>query len=398
MTLATHLGAPRHAIFQQHAETIQTPCLLVDLAVVRKRYEQLADAFPTGNIYYAVKANPSKEVIRLVRDQGGCFDIASRFELDKVMAEGVAASRISFGNTIKKKQDIAYFYQKGVRLFASDSIADLKHIAEAAPGAQVYIRVLTEDRPGADWPLSRKFGCEPEMASRLIKQARELGLWPRGVSFHVGSQQRDLEAWAAALDRVKTIFDAAWRDGIALDLINMGGGLPGNYLHSTPKIREYANTIEKALTDRFKHVPVKLILEPGRYLVADAGVLVTEVVLVSKKRDEGARWVFIDAGKFGGLIETLDESIKYPIYSSKDADNAESDAVVLAGPTCDSADILYEKFRYQMPLSLDAGDRIYIVGTGAYTTSYSAVEFNGFPPLAAFYYDSEAVQAVSAAA
>lgn len=389
MTIATHLGAKRFASFKKNAAGVQTPCLMVDMAIVRQRYEQLATAFPTGAIFYAVKANPSVEVIQLVRDHGGNFDIASRYELDKVMGQGVAPSRISFGNTIKKKQDIAYFYQKGVRLYATDSISDLQHIAEAAPGAQVYVRVLTEDRPGADWPLSRKFGCEPEMAIELIRKARELGLWPRGVSFHVGSQQRDLGAWAAALDRVKSIFDKAWRDGIALDLINMGGGLPGNYVHSTPALREYANTIEAAVTSRFKNVPVKLILEPGRYLVADAGVLVTEVVMVSQKLDNGPRWVFVDAGKFGGLIETLDEAIKYPIYTSKDTNEVATDGVILAGPTCDSMDILYEKYQYQLPVNLEATDQLYIVGTGAYTTSYSAVEFNGFPPLAAYYYDSE---------
>ncbi len=395
MTLERHLG-DRLSAFSAAASRIQTPCLVVDLAVIRQRYVQLDKAFPTAAIYYAVKANPSPEVIGLVRDHGGCFDIASRYELDKVMGLGVSPTRVSFGNTIKKARDIAYFYEKGVRLFATDSASDLAQIAEHAPGAQVYVRVLTEDRPGADWPLSRKFGCEPKMAIDLIKQARALGLYPRGVSFHVGSQQRDLEAWGAALDRVKMIFDAAWQAGIALDLINLGGGLPGNYINPTPELRRYADVIEAAITERFPHTPVKLIMEPGRYLVADAGVLVTEVVLVSRKDDSGPRWVYVDAGKFGGLIETLDESIKYPIYTN--AENpAAAEPVILAGPTCDSADILYEKHQYPMPLSLKSGDHVYFVGTGAYTTSYSAVEFNGFPPLASFYYDSEAVKAVSEA-
>ncbi len=396
MTLATHLGAARFASFADIASHVDTPCLLVDMAVVRERYCQLADAFP-GSIYYAVKANPSVEVIQLVRDHGGCFDIASRYELDKVMAEGVSPARISFGNTIKKQRDIAYFYDKGVRLFATDSLSDLQHIAEAAPGAQVYVRVLTEDRPGADWPLSRKFGCEPLMAIDLIRRARALGLVPRGVSFHVGSQQRDLAAWAAALDRVKVIFDTVAADGIALDLINMGGGLPGNYVQATPELASYTETIEAAIAERFAGRRVQLIMEPGRYLVADAGVLVTEVVMVSKKSDQGPRWVFLDAGKFGGLIETLDEAIKYPIYTSKDGQEDECDGVILAGPTCDSMDILYEHYRYQLPCSLEATDRLYIVGTGAYTTSYSAVEFNGFPALASHYYDSEAACAIAAA-
>lgn len=366
------------------ADTKDTPFLVVDTATVNRQFDELVHGFPFAKIYYAVKANPAPAIIELVRDKGANFDIASIYELDKVMGLGVSADRVSYGNTIKKSKDIRYFYEKGVRLFATDSEADLRNIAKAAPGSKVYVRILTEGTQTADWPLSRKFGCQTDMAMDLLIMARDLGLEPYGVSFHVGSQQRDIGTWDAAIAKVKVIFERLKEeDGIELKMINMGGGFPANYMSRTNDMETYAEEITRFLVEDFGEELPEIILEPGRSLVANAGVLVSEVVLISRKaRTALNRWVYVDVGKFSGLIETLDESIKFPIYVEK---NGELEEAVIAGPTCDSADIMYEDYKYPLPLNLAIGDRLYWLSTGAYTTTYSAVEFNGFPPLKDYY-------------
>jgi ornithine decarboxylase len=366
------------------ADSHETPFLVVDTATIDRQYDDLTRHFPFARVYYAVKANPAPQILSLLRDKGASFDIASVYELDKVLALGVSPDRISFGNTIKKAKDIRTFYQKGVRMYATDSESDLRNIAKAAPGSKVYARILTEGSMTADWPLSRKFGCESDMAMDLLILARDLGLEPYGVSFHVGSQQREIGAWDAALGKVKVIFDRLLEeDGIKLKMINMGGGFPANYLHRTNDLETYAAEITRFLKEDFYDELPEIVLEPGRSLVSNAGVLVSEVVLISRKsRTALHRWVYTDVGKFSGLIETLDESIKYPLHTEK---NGELENAIIAGPTCDSADIMYENYKYGLPLNLATGDRLYWLSTGAYTTTYSSVEFNGFPPLKDYY-------------
>jgi ornithine decarboxylase len=366
------------------ADEQETPFVVIDTATIARAYDALGEGFSFAKIYYAVKANPAVEVIRLLRDKGSSFDIASIYELDRVMGEGVGPERISYGNTIKKSKDIRYFFEKGVRMFATDSEADLRHIAKAAPGSKVYVRILTEGSTTADWPLSRKFGCQTDMAMDLLVLARDLGLVPYGVSFHVGSQQRDIGAWDSAIGKVKVIFERLKdEDGINLQMINMGGGFPANYITKTNTLETYAEEIIRFLQEDFSEQMPEIILEPGRSLISNAGILVSEVVLISRKSSKAMeRWVFTDVGKFSGLIETMDEAIKFPIWTEK---KGEMEEVVIAGPTCDSADIMYENYKYGLPLNLAIGDRLYWLSTGAYTTSYSAIEFNGFPPLKSYY-------------
>ncbi|MET4026474.1 ornithine decarboxylase [Marinobacter sp. MBR-99] len=366
------------------ADGKETPFVVIDTQTIDRQYEELVEGFPYARVYYAVKANPAPQVLTMLRDKGACFDIASVYELDKVMSLGVTGDRISYGNTIKKAKDIRTFYEKGVRLFATDSEADLRNIAKAAPGSKVYVRILTEGTLTADWPLSRKFGCQTDMAMDLLILARDLGLVPYGVSFHVGSQQREIGAWDAALNKVKVIFERLKEeDGIELKMINMGGGFPANYITRTNELAVYAEEIARFLREDFGDDLPEIIIEPGRSLISNAGVLVSEVVLISRKsRTALHRWVFTDVGKFSGLIETLDESIKFPIWTEK---SGEGEDCVIAGPTCDSADIMYEHHKYPLPLNLAIGDRMYWLSTGAYTTTYSAVEFNGFPPLKDYY-------------
>lgn len=358
-----------------------TPCVVIDLDVIRENYENLRHWLPLAQVYYAVKANPARDVVAMLTGLGSSFDVASTGEIDLCLSVGCPAERLSFGNTIKKQRDIAYAYEKGVRLYAFDSEAELEKLAVSAPGSRVFCRILmTCD--GAEWPLSRKFGCEIEMARDLLVRARDLGLEPYGVSFHVGSQQTDLSQWDIAVGKTAMLFTALNEVGIELKMVNLGGGFPAKYRTDIPGIDRYADAVMHAMTNHFHNNLPAMIIEPGRGLVGDAGVLEAEVVLISQKGyGEEARWVYLDVGKFGGLAETMDEAIKYRITTEHDG--SETGPVILAGPTCDSADILYEKANYQMPKSLKVGDKVRIHSTGAYTTSYSAVNFNGFAPLQA---------------
>jgi ornithine decarboxylase len=357
----------------------ETPCLVVDLDVIEDNYRRLAGLLPLARIFYAVKANPMPAIVDRLAGIGSCFDTASRGEIDLVLGHGVAPDRISFGSTIKKQADIAHAFERGVRLFAFDCEAELKKLAEAAPGARVFCRVLM-DCAGADWPLSRKFGCSPEMAADLLVAAREHGLDPYGLSFHVGSQQTDLSQWDAAVGRMASLFSVLAERKLDLRMVNLGGGFPARYRARVPGLEAYCDAVMTAVRSHFgNHMP-ELIAEPGRSLAGDAGVIQSEVVLISRK-DYGdeRRWVYLDVGKFSGLAETMDEAIKYRIRTPRDG--GETGPVVLAGPTCDSADILYEKADYRLPLELAVGDKVEILSTGAYTNTYSSVGFNGFPPL-----------------
>jgi ornithine decarboxylase len=361
------------------SRTDEGPCLVVDLDVVRDNYQAFAKALPDTRVFYAVKANPAPEVLSLLASLGSCFDIASLAEAEMVLAAGAAPDRISFGNTIKKERDIARAYALGVRTFAVDSIPEVEKIARAAPGSRVFCRFLF-DCAGAEWPLSRKFGCEPAMAADVLEHAHRLGLEPHGVSFHVGSQQKNQHAWDRALASAAAIFRECGERGINLSMVNLGGGFPTKYLKNVPTVKSYGTAIFRALRKHFGNAIPETIIEPGRGMVGNAGVIEAEVVLVSKKSaEDDVRWVYLDIGKFGGLAETMDESIRYPIKTPRDGD--ELGACVIAGPTCDSADVLYERDPYQLPVSLEIGDKVLIEGTGAYTATYSSVAFNGFAPL-----------------
>jgi ornithine decarboxylase len=355
------------------------PCLVVDLAVVRDNFQTFARALPDSRVFYAVKANPAPEVLSLLASLGSCFDTASVAEAEMALAAGATADRISFGNTIKKERDIARAYALGIRLFAVDCKAEVEKVARAAPGAKVFCRFLF-DCVGADWPLSRKFGCDPAMAIDVLEHAHRHGLEAYGVSFHVGSQQGRTQAWDEALKSAAAIFRGCSERGITLSMVNLGGGFPAKYLKEVPAVKNYGRSIFRALRKHFGNRIPDTIIEPGRGMVGNAGVIEAEVVLVSKKSESDAlRWVYLDIGKFGGLAETMDEAIRYPIRTPRDG--AEVGPCVLAGPTCDSADVMYEKVPYDLPISLEIGDKVLIEGTGAYTATYSAVAFNGFPPL-----------------
>lgn len=361
----------RHARFDR-------PTLVIDTDAIVQRYDALARGLGRAHVHYAVKANPEPEIIAALVAQGAGFDAASRAEIELCLAQGARSENISFGNTIKRASDIAFAHASGITLFAADAEEELEKIADNAPGAEVYIRLLVE-ASSADWPLSRKFGCAPGKARSLMARARELGLRPVGLSFHVGSQTRQAAMWAPVLDQVAEVWHAVRGEGFDLQLLNIGGGFPAFYDDAVEAPTPYAAQVMAMVKARFGEVP-QIMAEPGRGLVAEAGAIVAEVLLVSRKSDSDLhRWVYLDIGKFSGLAETMDEAIRYAFVT--DRDHEPTGACILAGPSCDSADVLYERQPVQLPLGLRAGDRIVIRSCGAYTSTYASVGFNGFPPL-----------------
>lgn len=360
-----------------------TPCLVLDVDHVEQNYRRLSQAMPLARIYYAVKANPAPQILERLVGLGSQFDAASFEEIEGCLAVGAKPEAISYGNTVKKVSAIRAAYERGVRMFAFDSEEELEKLAEHAPGASVYCRILVGN-DGAEWPLSRKFGCEVEMARDLMLRAQRMGLDPFGLSFHVGSQQVRTRAYEAAIGKCAMLFTDLKQAGINIRMVNLGGGYPVRYRAEVPEIEAFADAIMGAMTEHFGNDLPEIIIEPGRFIVATAGVVCAEVVLTSRKaKDDPVRWVYLDIGRFGGLAETEGEAIRYAFRTPHDGQD--DGPVTIAGPTCDSTDTLYEKSNYRLPLALKAGDRVELLATGAYVTTYASQKFNGFTPLAEHY-------------
>ncbi len=362
---------------------LSTPCLVLDVDRVEDNYRRLTDALPLAHVYYAVKANPAAPILERLVGLGSSFDAASIEEIESCVGAGAEPARISFGNTIKKVSAIRRAYAAGVTMFAFDSIEELEKLAEHAPGAKVYCRLLVEN-DGAEWPLSRKFGTTIETARTLMLRAGEMGLEAYGLSFHVGSQQTTTGSYETAIAKAGMLFTDLKRAGVNVRMVNLGGGYPVRYRDEIPGIDAFGNAIMGAMVEAFGNDLPEILVEPGRFIVGDAGVIQAEVVLVCHKgADDPVRWVYLDIGRFGGLAETEGESIKYRFTTAHDG--GKTGPVAIAGPTCDGADIMYEKANYRMPLALRCGDIVQIESTGAYTTTYASQKFNGFLPLAEHY-------------
>ncbi|HEX6149369.1 type III PLP-dependent enzyme [Nocardioides sp.] len=360
-----------------------TPRLYVDTDVVADAYVALESALPGVRLHYAVKANPAAEILARLQRLGCAWDVASPGEIRDVLTAGGRPEDLSYGHPVKHPRDIAYAYEVGVRAFTFDSPDELDKLLRHAPGALLLVRITTSGS-GADWALSSKFGCGAEDAERLLQAAARAD-HPVGVAFHVGSQQRDPDAWLEPLRTTALLRDALRRHGADLAMVDIGGGFPCDTFDLTPRIEEYGRRVMAAIRAVFDEDVPPLMAEPGRALVAHGGVLETEVLLVADRAD--GRWVYLDAGVFGGLAETLGESIKYRLDVRRDGRplSGRTLPVVLAGPTCDSVDVLYREHRYALPADLRCGDRVLFHATGAYTTTYSSVGFNGLPPLSATY-------------
>lgn len=373
---------PKIARFLDEAKPA-TPCIVLDVDKVEQNYLAMHAAFPDAKIFYALKANPGRPILQRLATLGCGFDAASWEEIEMCLTAGAPPERISFGNTIKKTASIRRAHEAGIDLYVFDSPEELEKIAENAPGAKVFCRLVVAT-DGAIFPLARKFGTGTDMAIDLMKRAPDLGLVPYGLSFHPGSQQTGPEAHEAAIGQVAMLFDALEHDGIKLQMLNLGGGFPSKYQEEVASIEEFGHGIGRSLAYHFGNDIPEVLLEPGRHLVGDAGAIESEVVLVShRSKSDPVRWVYLDIGVYGGLNETMDENTRYLITTSHD--DGPTGPVVIAGPTCDSFDTMYEKTNNRLPLALRSGDRIRLHNTGAYVTTYATNGFNGFRPLDEYY-------------
>lgn len=364
------------------------PKLVFDLCRVRKNYELFKKSFLNIKPYYAVKANPHKKVILLLNNLGSFFDCASISEIEKCISLNICPSKISFGNTIKKEEDIKNAYSKGIRLFAFDSKAELEKISRSAKKSKVFCRIQVPNK-GSEWPLSKKFGCSPRIAEKLLLNAANKDLIPIGLSFHVGSQQKQIKSWQKAIEITSKTYKNLSKQGLPMNFLNIGGGFPTSYSNNKANLKKYARIILEAIEKNFgNYKPTNIISEPGRYLVADAGVIETEIILISKKTFKKTRtWVYIDVGRYNGLAETEGEAIKYKIKIAKaNKKQCKNENFILAGPSCDSHDIIYEKTPCLLPSNIRIGDKLRIFSTGAYTTVYNT-QFNGCTLLQEYYLD-----------
>ena len=361
-----------------------SPAFVFDLSMVKKNYLKLKGLFKDIEVFYAVKANPNKEIINLLNKLGSSFDCASLEEIRNCLKSGVSVKKISYGSTLKKEVDIKKAFQLGIRIYAFDSYEELKKISRKAPGASVFCRLMVPNG-GAEWPLSKKFGCNYKVAEKLILSAKKIGLNPIGVSFHVGSQQLSKDTWDRAINIASKVFKKLAQKNIILHFLNLGGGLPVPYLKNLLNSKSYSSNILESIKKNFgNRKPARIIMEPGRYLVANAGVIETEVILVSDRgQDNNKRWVYIDVGRYNGLAETEDEAIHYEV-KAKGYKNSRKEKYVLAGPSCDSHDVIYKNKDCILPSKLKCGDKLRIMTAGAYTTVYSS-DFNGIKKMSEYF-------------
>lgn len=350
-----------------------TPFLLIDTSNIQSKYQLLKRHLPFLKVFYAVKCNPEQPVLDILNKEGCGFEIASAGEYARVknLAD---TSKIIFSNTIKQNGDIQETFEGGIRRFAFDSTSELKKLAKHAPGSDVFLRLAVSNY-GSSIPLTKKFGALPEDAVSLLDQAKSLGLNPIGLSFHVGSQAENLHVWDEAFETCASVIKEAKKAGHKLGVIDIGGGFPVRYTTLIPSIDDIAAVINKNI-EKYKLQKFEFWAEPGRYLVAESGIVGATVV--SKVKRGNINWLYLDVGRFNCFTELFEsEDIRYPIVTSRDtpATNVDYEQMVLTGPTCDSFDTIYTDALINK--NVKEGDRIFFSSAGAYTHVYGST-FNDF--------------------
>jgi ornithine decarboxylase len=348
---------------------VGTPSLVLDLDRVRANLGALRAAFAElgPSVFYSVKANGDPRLLAALHELGSGFDVASIHEIRRLRAIGVPPSRITFSSTVKVPEHVAEAHALGVDRFAFDSETEVAKLARHAPGARAVLR-LEVPHTGSRWPLAGKFGAAPTEALKLLTLAHVNGLTPEGLTFHVGSQCLRAATWLDALKVCARVWSDAAEAGIRLRLLNVGGGLPTRYTEAVPAAADVARKVVPFVLESFGP-DVEFAVEPGRSLVGDAGTLVTSVIGTASRR--GKPWVFVDQSIYSGLLEVIG-GWRYPIMTEKDY--LPKRPTTLAGPSCDSTDIIATDL--DLP-ELAVGDRVLLFSAGAYTTSYR--EYNGFP-------------------
>lgn len=343
------------------------PFLLIDTDIVRTKARRFKAAMPRVHPHYAVKANPHPDVLKTLIEEGVSFEIASIAELDLLLSLGVPAAEIYYSNPMKSRAYVEYAAAKGVQWYVVDSVEELRKIHAIKPDASMYLRIEVSN-VGSDWPLSGKFGAPPAEADAIIAEAARIKADLAGITFHVGSQCRNAENWKVGIATAKRVFRHMKLKGLKPRLLNLGGGYPVRHTKPIPCIEVIGEVVNAALAAFGPEV--RVMAEPGRFLVSDAGWFVCRVVGTATRA--GKRWAYFDAGMFGGIIETT-EGLQYDVVTER---TGKLVPWTVAGPTCDSVDVVMRD--QLLPEDLVADDFVFIPNAGAYTTAYAS-NFNGFP-------------------
>jgi ornithine decarboxylase len=346
-----------------------SPLLILDCERVRVQFRKLKKALPHVALHYALKPLPHPAVVRTVIEEGGFLDLATTGEVQLVEKLGVAPERCIHTHPIKRPADIENALAYGVRIFVADNPDEIAKFAAHRESAQLLLRVSFRS-PGAVCDLSRKFGCDPEAALDLARAAARLGIAVRGLSFHAGSQTPDAGKHVEALEACAKLMAAARRERLGIfDTLDIGGGFPIDYGQPVQEIGRFCAPLRAAIARLPKGV--RVIAEPGRYIVGPAAIGVASVM--GRAQREGHWWYYLDDGLYGSYSGQLYDHARYPVEPLRDG--GERLPSVLAGPTCDSIDVIAENL---MLPQLKAGDLIVGRAMGAYTRA-SATEFNFFP-------------------
>lgn len=349
-----------------------TPLMIVRRNVLERQLRLFRKCLPRVTPYYAIKANPHPEIVKTFIEMGASFDVASAWEMKHVLRLGARPSQIIFANTIKSAEDIIAAQKCRVRLMTFDSEPELYKISEHHPGAQVLLRIKVNNN-GSTVNLSLKFGADPENAFPLLRKAASLGLTPLGVSFHVGSQAKNVENYLQALETASGILNEARKKGLLLKMVDIGGGFPIphfegeagiNFERMTAQIRRQ---IHKLFDEK-----TQFIAEPGRFLVGPTGVLVTQVIGRTFRNNKN--YYYLNDGIYGDFSGMVFDHCTYEFRTLRRGQKFLS---ALAGPTCDSFDTL--ALDAEIP-ELYVNDVVYVKNIGAYSSCSAAANFNGFPP------------------
>jgi ornithine decarboxylase len=347
-----------------------SPLFVVDCETIRRQYRALAGALPGVEIHYALKPLPELAVVETLAEEGSCFDLATTGEVELVRQAGIPADRCIHTHPIKRDEDIRAALDFGVTTFVVDNPDELRKFTAYADRVSLLLRVSFRS-PAAVVDLSRKFGCDPESAPALVELAGSLGIAVAGLSFHVGSQSASPKTKLRAIEACAAIIRSTQGKGMATPAtLDIGGGFPIDYLEPVLPIDEFCAPIRAALTGLPEGT--RVIAEPGRFICGPAGTVVTTVM--GRAWREGRWWYYLDDGLYGSFSGQLYDHARYPIEVLGPARGPRLHSV-LAGPTCDSIDVIAEDI--ELP-ELHAGDRLAGRQMGAYTAA-SATDFNFFP-------------------
>lgn len=348
------------------AQEYGTPLLVLSLEQIEKNYRVLRTHLPRVKVFYAIKANPHRRILELMRDLGSNFDVASDGEIMELSSLGVDGSRMIYANPMKTVNGLRACRNAGVGKMTFDSAGEIDKMARECPGATVLLRIRI-DNSSAHVDLNKKFGAAREQALELLLKARNAGLDAAGIAFHVGSQTTSADPYLYALDIAREIFEEAAAAGMQLRIMDIGGGFP----IPEPKVRfnlqEMLNQINARLDEDFPGV--EIWAEPGRFICGTAVNLITSVIGVTERG--GQPWYFLDEGLYGTFSGVLFDQWDFKLISFKEGEQV---AATFAGPSCDSLDIM---FRGKMTVRQEEGDLILVPICGAYTSA-SATTFNGF--------------------